>query len=163
MWHLNHDVLNCIFNGTLVFTTGIIGWFTYKISAEQLRITRHKKDDFLYDKRFQVYNDIKDIMLSASSELFALNNKEIDGIDAKFVRPLYNKVSSLISDADLLFKDENIRSYICDLRLDVARLFGVNNIKIVDDNQKYEIIKKWDEQMSSGYMTDLFGKYLKLI
>lgn len=102
-------------------------------------------------------------MLSASSELFALNNKEIDGIDAKFVRPLYNKVSSLISDADLLFKDENIRSYICDLRLDVARLFGVNNIKIVDDNQKYEIIKKWDEQMSSGYMTDLFGKYLKLI
>lgn len=157
------NVLNCVFAGISAFSAAAIGVAAFFISKAQLKIDKHKKDDFLYDKRFQVYNDIKDIILSASSELFALNNKEIDGIDAKFVRPLYNKVSSLISDADLLFKDENIRSYICELRLDVARLFGVNNIQIVDDDQKCEIIKKWDEQMSSGYMIDLFGKYLKLI
>ena len=163
MWHLNHEVLNCIFNGALVLTTGIIGWFTYKISAEQLRITRHKKDDFLYNKRFDIYKEVRNTMFEANSELWALNNKEIKCINAQFVRPLYNKFSLLMGDAELLFDDKDILDFMHGIQYDLSQLFGINNVNPGNDDEKSKILNKWNEYITSEYVSKLFQPYLKLV
>ena len=117
------ETVNCVFNGCMVLTTAVIGFMAYKISARQLEIAKHKRNDFLYNKRFQIYQDLRNIMTNVNSELWALNNKEIECIDSRFVRPLYNKLSILIGDAELLFDDKQVLIFMQNIQYDIACLF----------------------------------------
>lgn len=157
------NVLNCVFAGISAIAAVVVGISAFIISRAQLKISRHKKDDFLYDKRFQAYEELRGIMLEISSELWALNNKEIDCINAEFVRPRYNQFSVLIGNAELLFNDVNILDFMRNVQHDIACLFGVNGVKIVDDGQKLKILTKWNEYMNAGIVTNLFQPYLKLV
>lgn len=164
------NVLNWVYNVIQIvssYLTNNIGFIVSVLACVitwgQFKISKHKKDDFLYDKRFQAYEELKGIMLEISSELWALNNKEIDCINAEFVRPRYNQFSVLIGNAELLFNDVNILDFMRNVQHDIACLFGVNGVKIVDDGQKLKILTKWNEYMNAGILTNLFQPYLKLV
>lgn len=42
---------------TSVITTGLIGFFAYRIAKSQHRIEKHKQDDFLFSHRLKLYSD----------------------------------------------------------------------------------------------------------
>lgn len=157
------NVLNCIFAGLSAISAIVIGASTIIISRAQLKINKHKKDDFLYDKRFYTYKELRNTVFEAHSELWALNNKEIKCINAHFVRPLYNKFCLLIGDAELLFDDKDILDFMHGIQYDLSQLFGINNVNPVNDDEKSKILNKWNEYITSGYVSKLFQPYLKLV
>ena len=103
---------------------GIIGVYAYKISKEQLRIERYKRDDFLYEKRLTFYQSYTNFLISVINELMKLHNKEISGIDKEFVRPKFLEISRLCDENPLIFHNEKINKTILQTKEEFCHYCG---------------------------------------
>ena len=160
-------IYSCLSNDTFwnaitAIATGIIGVYAYKISKEQLRIERYKKDDFLYEKRLTFYQSYTNFLISVINELMKLHNKEISGIDKEFVRPKFLEINRLCDENPLIFHNEKINKTILQTKEEFCHIFGVNGSKQFSPDEIGAMAIEWDKRLSSGEIRKIFKHYFDL-
>ncbi len=144
------------FNG---LTTPILGIMTAYIAYQQYRISRHQLKLDLYNKRFEVFECIRDLLIEIQTEAQSKDK---------------NKYYDFIIKADnskFLF-DQDIISYTEDIRQKISRLKYIN-IRLNDQrlciseeseslaNENTDILEWFNNELYGG-IHNKFAKYINV-
>lgn len=132
--------------------TCVIGFFAYKISAEQYLIEKYKKDDFLYDRRLNLYKELYSLLYSFLKEWHQAE------IKIEELRKYQERIVEVTSTSKFLFNDEKIEKVSDNLLKDMCE---VSQKHLSDRKRALECIDKIEKCFLK--LPDYFAIYLNLM
>jgi hypothetical protein len=169
----NYEILDLVFSGLSAL---VIGGAAILFGIQQHKIEKHKRDDFLYEKRFNVYIEINSIIkdtLAHELHVSKWNDKEAEKffketeiLLCKYGREVIksqSKIKMLFSDNEL---DKKIDLFSCIFtELVIHMMFYNNNYGDGKEKEFCNIKEKSQELMiwyAASELDKHFARYLKM-